>query len=89
MGPGGFPRPDGEVTDGAAATAEVGWDMGVHLNGGGKRGGGVQSDGNLHLAKSEYGCSVYCDATDYGPVKGGGEEAGGTGRDAVAGTGGT
>ena len=34
MGPGGFPRPDGAATDRAAATAEVGWEMGVHLKGG-------------------------------------------------------
>ena len=37
---------------------------------------------------TSYGCAVYCDATDYGPVQGGGEESGGTGRDAVVGTGG-
>ena len=41
------------------------------------------------MVKAEYGCSVYCDATNYGPVQGGGEEAGGTGGDAVVETYGT
>ena len=71
------------------ATAEVGREMGVHLSGGGERGGRVWADGNLHSAKAEYGRTVYSNANDYGPVQGGREEAGGTGRDAVVGTGGT
>ena len=33
--------------------------------------------------KAEYGHAVYCDTTDYGPVRGGGEEFRGTGRDVV------
>ena len=41
MGTGGFPRPYGAATDEAASTGEVGWNIGVHLGGGGKRGGGV------------------------------------------------
>ena len=31
--------------------------------------------------KSEYGHAVYCDATNYGPMRGGREEAGVTGGD--------
>ena len=46
-------------------------------------------DGNLYSANVEYGCAVYCDATDSGPVQGRGEEAGVTGRDVVLGTGGS
>ena len=44
-------------------------------------------DGNLYSAKVEYGCAVYCDATNSGPVPGGVEESGGMGWDAVVGTG--
>ena len=84
----GFPRPGGAATDGAAATLEVVRDMGVHIGGGRKRGGGVRADGNLHLAKEECGRAVYYNAADSGPVRGGEEEAGGTGRDTVVGTGG-
>ena len=40
-GPGGFPRPGVMATDRAAATAEVGRKVVVHLGGGGERGGGV------------------------------------------------
>ena len=38
-GTGGFPRPDGTETNGDASTAEAGQKVGVHLGGGGKRGG--------------------------------------------------
>ena len=39
--------------------------------------------------KAEYGRVVYSDATDSEPVRGGGEEAGGTDGDVVVGTGGS
>ena len=39
--PGGFPRPGGAATDGAATTEEVGCKVVVHLGGGGERGGGI------------------------------------------------
>ena len=38
---GGFQIPGGTATDGASATAEFRWKVGVHLGGGGERGGGV------------------------------------------------
>ena len=41
MVPGGFPRPGGAETDGAASTAEVGQKVGLHLDIFGDRGGGV------------------------------------------------
>ena len=47
--------------------------MGVHLDGGGEIGGGVITDGNLNSEKAEYSYTVYCDAKDYGFVRGGGE----------------
>ena len=40
-GPGGFPISGGAVTDRAASTEKVGWKVGIHLKGDGKRGGGV------------------------------------------------
>ena len=39
------------------------------------------------MAKAEYGCTVYCDANNSGPMQGGGEEAGGTSGYAVVVTG--
>ena len=63
--------------------------MEVHLGVGVEKGGRVRSNGYPHLGKAEYGYTVYCNETDYGPVRGGVEEAGGTGRDAVVGIGGT
>ena len=84
--PGGFPIPGGSATDGADATEEVRLKVGVHLDRVGKRGGGVQADGNLHYVKAEYGFALYFNATDSGPVRGR-EEARGRGGDAVVGTG--
>ena len=84
-GHGGIPRPGGAATDGAAATAEVRHKMGVYLNEGSERGGVVWADVNLHSAKAEYGCAVYCNASNSVPVQSRGEEAGGTSGDAVAG----
>ena len=66
--PGGFPRLGGAETYGAAAMAESGWKLVVHLNGGGERGGGFLANGNLHLTKAEYGRKVYLDATNYRPM---------------------
>ena len=78
-GPGIFPILGGEVTEGGAAMAEVRREVGVHLRGGGKRGGRVWDDGNLPLSNSEYGCAVYCDTTNSGHVQFGGEGVVGTG----------
>ena len=86
-GTGGFPVPGGVATDGEDSMAEVGWEMEVQLGGGGKRGGGVRSNGDVHLEKAEYGGAVYCDATNSRPVLGRGEEEGGTIRAAVTGIG--
>ena len=63
--------------------------MGVHLGGGSTKGDRVLANGNLHSAKAEYGCTVYCDVVNSGTVRGGGEEAGGTGGYAMVGTCGT
>ena len=55
----GFTGPDGAANDRADAMAEVRREMGVHLRGSYKRGGGVQADRYLNLAKVEYSCAVY------------------------------
>ena len=67
-GPGGSTIPGGSETDGADSTAEVEQKVGVHLVRCGKREGGVLADVKLHLEKAEYGCTVYCDATNSVPV---------------------
>ena len=41
MSPGGFPILGGEATYGVSATAESVQKVGIHLGGGGKRGGAV------------------------------------------------
>ena len=51
-GPGGFPIPGGASNHTAAATAEVVQEMRLHLGGCGERGGGVQSNGDLHPEKA-------------------------------------
>ena len=55
----GDPIPGDAATDGAAAMEEVGWEIGVHLGGGGERGCGFRANGNLHSAKVEYSRAVY------------------------------
>ena len=72
-GTGGFPRLGGAATEGAASTVEVVQDMGLHLGGGGERGGRVQANRDLHSSKAEYSHAVYCDANYSGPVRGVGE----------------
>ena len=77
-----------KANGGTDATVEVRQKVEVNLGGGDDIWGGVWAYGNLHLTKAEYSRALYCDATNYGPAQGSGEEAGGTGGDAVVGTGG-
>ena len=56
---------------------------------GGNEGGWVRGGGGLCIEEEEYGRTVHCDATNYGPLKGSGAEAGDMGRKQVVGTGGT
>ena len=79
-GPGIFPRPGGVVTDRMSATEEDGRKMKVHLGRSGEIQGGFLANRNIHSAKAEYGYAVYCNATNYGYVLGGGEKSRGQGR---------
>ena len=62
-----------ETTEGTGnrlgLTPDVGCDVGERLKGG----------GYLHLPPPEHSFTVYCDQENYGPVSGGGAEAGATG----------
>ena len=70
----GGPQADrAETTEGTVnrlgLTADVGCDVGERLKGG----------GYLRLPPPEHSFTVYCDQENYGPVSGGGAEAGATG----------
>ena len=51
------------------APAEKAWrKMGVHLGGGGNRGGGFRGNGGINLDKAEHGCAVHSYTIDSVPV---------------------
>ena len=65
---GGVSGPVGATVD-RDAHAEKAWrKIGVHLGGGGKRGGGYRGNGGTHLYKAEHGCVVHSYEIDYLPV---------------------
>ena len=68
QGPGGVPGPGGAAFDEKATTAENRREVGVHLDGNGKGGGGFSDDGGIHSAKAEHGRAVHCYAIASGPV---------------------
>ena len=72
-----------------ATIVEVVQKVGVHLGGGGERGGGFWDYGDVHLAKSEYSRAVYCNVANYRPMQGGEEEDGNMGGYTVVGKSGT
>ena len=53
---------------GGDPTAETWWELEVHLDGGGKGGGGVLDDGGINSAMTENGRTVYCYAVTDRPV---------------------
>ena len=67
-GPGGVPIPGGAATDRLDSAAESGRKMGEYLSGGGQIGGGFRSNGNLHLVKVEYVCTVHFDMNNSRPM---------------------
>ena len=51
-----------------AAKDMGGWDLGTPLIGGGNGGSRLLGDWYIRHEDAEYGCAVYSDATDYGPL---------------------
>ena len=51
--------PVGATVDREAPTDKAWRKMGVHLGGGGKRGGGFIGNGGTHLDNAENGCAVH------------------------------
>ena len=50
------------------ATERGGWEMDLSYFGGGHARGGVLMDPEDRHKEEECGCTVHCDATDYGPL---------------------
>ena len=46
-------------------------ELGIPTAGGGKEGSGNGGDTDIHNTEAEYGRAIYCDATDYGPMRAG------------------
>ena len=59
--------------------------MGLSPAGGRDGEGGIEGGGDLRLPSPEHSRTVYCDQAHYGPVSGGGAEAGAKGGQAVVG----
>ena len=59
--------------------------MVLPLPGGGSKGGGGCEGQDIGPPETEYGCAIYCDTTDSGTLRGGGEAAGDTSPTAVMG----
>ena len=53
----------------------------------GDGGGSITGGGYLRLTPSEHSCTVHCDQAHYGPVYGGGAEAGFKGGQSMVGSG--
>ena len=67
-GPGGVSDPGGKTTDRTAPAEDNELDMEIHLDGGGKRGGGFLDDGGICQSALENGCTVYCYTITVRPV---------------------
>ena len=78
-----FLRPCDAATETVSTLVESQRKVGVHLGGDGNKGVRVWDNRNLHPEKAEYVQAVYCDATNYVPIRGSGEEAGGMVGDVV------
>ena len=50
--------------------------MGIYPSEGRGGGGGISGGGNLCLLPPEHSSTIYCNQAHYGPVSGGGAEAG-------------
>ena len=52
----------------ASAAAKDGWEIGIPDSGRGTEGSGVRGDKEVGHKDAEHGRSIYCDATDSGPL---------------------
>ena len=64
----GVSGPVGVTVDRDAPADTAWWKMGVHLGGGGKRGGEFRGNGGINLDKAEHGCAVHSYTIDSVPV---------------------
>ena len=46
----------------------VGWELGLPSTLGGNGGSRLRGNQEVHHEEVEHGCSIYCDATNYGPL---------------------
>ena len=78
LGPEGFPSQGVLSNHGKADTYASEWRLGVPPPppGGGDTGDGLGGGGGISLEEAEYNRAVYCDTTNYGPLRGSGAEAG-------------
>ena len=58
-GPGESPVIGEVESDGAATAEETIWEVGLHLRGDSKGGGGFSDDGGVHFPKAEHGRAVH------------------------------
>ena len=59
QGPGGVSDPGGEMADGTAPAEDTGWEVEIHLDGGGKAGIGIFDYGGVYQAAAEHSCRVH------------------------------
>ena len=77
--PGRLPGQGCEAFDRETSSPGEGWAVVLPVPGGGDEGGGDRADLDVDPSEAEHGCAIYCDAADYGPMRGGSEATGYTG----------
>ena len=83
---GRHPGQGNTAADRKAAPPGAGQRMVLPLPGRGSKGGRVRGGQYIDPPETEYGRAIYCDVTDSGALRGGGETTGGTSPTAVVGT---
>ena len=72
------------INEETASPREV-WAVVLPVPGGGDEGGRDCADSDIDPPEAEHGRTIYCDAANFGPVRGGSKTARGTGPKAVVG----
>ena len=85
VGPGRLPGQGCKEVKGETASPGEGWAMVLPVPGVSDEGGGDRADSDVDPSEAEHGRSIYCDATDSGPVRGGSKTAGGKGPNEMVG----